>query len=243
MFTRKFSTATAVGLAALLSASVASAADMMTLNAKEINGRSDYFSVSILNSDLADISWMETREATTAEGRNGKTAKFDDPDGVSGSMGMDYGYVRLETEFGLRETTVSSITGVADASYTGISSNINVGTAMVNMAFEYSVDPSDMSGNGTSGISLTPYVTVGGGALGIHGNLAYTRIDGVTLQDMDEEFFIAPAVQGGVGLTLGLPLGLEVFAQYSEMFASTYNYKSSDDIHIKTASGGLRVNF
>ena len=240
MFTRTFGTASAMGLAALLSISVANAEN--PIKDKEINGRSDYFSVNILNSDIEDISWNDSREPTTSEGRNGRTAKFDDPDGLSGSMGMDYGYVRLETEFGLRETTVSSITGVANASYTGITSAVNVGTAMVNMAFEYSVDPSDLSGNGTSGVSLTPYVTVGAGVLGVHGNLGYTRING-TLEKIEEEFFIAPALQGGVGVTLGLPMGFEVYAQYSQMFASTYNYRSSDDIHINTTSGGLRVNF
>jgi len=242
MLIKTFGTATVAGLATLLSVSVASAMDLNPFKNKEINGSSKYLSVNILNSDVDDISWRETREPTTSEGRNGRTAKFDDPDGIAGTIGHDYGYVRIESEFGLRETTVSSLTGVADASYTGITSAVNLGTAMVNMAFEYSVDPSDLSGNGASGISLTPYLTVGAGVLGVHGNLGYTRING-TLEKLEEEFFIAPALQGGVGLTLGVPMGFEVFAQYGEMLASTYNYKGSDDVHIKTVSGGLRLNF
>lgn len=244
MLTRTFGTATLAGIVTLLSVSFANAADHLNpFKDKEINGSSKYLSVNILNSDIADISWRETRSTLTSERRNGKTAKFDDPDGIAGTIGHDYGYVRLESEFGLRETTVSSITGVNNASYTNVNSDINVGTAMVNLAFEYSVDPSEISGSGASGISLTPYLTAGAGVLGVHGNLEFTRIAGQTKDELDEEFFIAPALQGGAGLTLGLPMGVEVFAQYSEMFASTYNYKSSDDIHIKTVSGGLRLNF
>ena len=55
--------------------------------------------------------------------------------------------------------------------------------------------------------------------------------------------FVAPAIQGGAGITVGLPYGLEVFGKYNEMLAYTYNYKGSNDIHITTVSGGLRFNF
>jgi len=248
MFTKKFSTATAVGLAALLSASVASAMDN-NFNAKEVNGRSSYFSVTSANSDLADISFTESGQPhnnlntlASDEKRAGKTVSFDDPDGILGAMGHDYGYVRLETEFGLRETTATGMTGEANRVYTGLQSSIHLGSAMVNLAFEYSVDPGELAGSGPSGFSLTPYITGGGGVLGAHGNFQFTRSDN-TLDNTDEAFFIAPALQGGAGMTLGVPFGVELFAQYSEMIGFTHYFKASDDIYIKTVSGGLRVNF
>ena len=243
MFTKKFSTATAVGLAALLSASLASAADM-TLNTKEINGRSSYIGVATSSGDLGDISFRETRGSESTEGRNGKKIKFDDPDGLLVTLGNDYGYARLETEFGYREADVASMTGVADASYTGVDGTAHIGTAMVNLAFEYSVDPGALSGGSSSGFTVTPFITAGGGALGVAGNLFYKRIDLTANQEsIDAGFFLAPAIQGGAGITLGLPFGVEVFGKYSEMLAYTYNYKDSNDIHIKSLTGGLRVNF
>ena len=242
MLKRKISTATAVGLAALLSATTVSAMDS-NFNAKEINGRTDYLSVAIVNSDMANISWRESREATTSESRNGRTAKFDDPDGFIGAFGQDYGYVRLETEFGYRETSVTSISGQNNVNYTDVDSDINIGTAMVNVAFEYSFDPGKLAGSESVGFSLTPYVTAGAGMLGAQGKLHYLRADGNVKENINDEFFIAPSLQAGVGLTVGLPFGAELFGQYSEMFGSTYNIRSSDDIHIKSVSGGLRVNF
>ena len=248
MFTRKFSITAAVGLAALLSTSTASAMDE-NFNAKEINGRSDYFSVTSANSDLADISFTESGQGdnnlntlASAEKRAGKTAAFDDADGVLGALGHDYGYVRLETEFGLRETSVSGLTGEANRVYTGVQSSIHLGSAMVNLAFEYSVDPGELAGSGPSGFSITPYITGGGGVLGAHGNFQFTTAD-TELDKTDEAFFIAPALQGGAGLTVGVPFGVELFAQYSEMIGFTHYFKASDDIYIKTVSGGLRVNF
>jgi len=246
MFTKKLSTATAVGLAALLSASVASAMDT-SINAKEINGRSSYIGIATANSDLTAISFMDDRNTQTSEGKNGRTINFDDPDGFLATIGNDYGYVRLETELGFRQADVTSMTGVADAVYTGVSGSVDIGTAMMNLAFEYSVDPGEVSGSGASGFTVTPYITAGGGALGVHGDLNYLRIANATdpngNESVDNGFFIAPAIQGGAGLTVGLPYGIEVFGGYSEMLAYTYNYRGSNDIHIKTVSGGLRVNF
>ena len=102
----------------------------------------------------------------TSEGRNGKTISFDDPDGLIGTIGHDYGYVRLETELGYRETDVSGMTGVNNAAYTGVSGSVDMGTAMVNLAIEYSIDPGEISGGKSSGVSVTPYITAGAGGLG-----------------------------------------------------------------------------
>jgi|TARA_B100001094_G_scaffold57935_1_gene53376 hypothetical protein len=254
MLINKFTKATAVGLVTLLSVSVANAGSL-GFKEKGLNGSSAYIGVAHLNSDLADISFMEERSGAfgnvgrgmTSEGRNGKTISFDDPDGLIGTIGHDYGYVRLETELGYRETDVSGMTGVNNAAYTGVSGSVDMGTAMVNLAIEYSIDPGEISGGKSSGVSVTPYITAGAGGLGAHGNLNFLRIANATdpngNESIDNGFFLAPAVQGGAGLTVGLPYGVEIFGNYSEMLAYTYNYKGSNDIHIKTVSGGLRVNF
>jgi len=246
MLIKKVTTATLTGLATLLAANVAIASDF-SLSNKELNGRSDYIGVTIANSDLADIAFSESRTANTAESRNGRDVKFGGADGILGSFGQDYGYVRLETEFGYRDTKVTSLTGTNNTAYANVSGKANIGTAMINLAIEYSVDPGELSGGASSGFSLTPYITAGGGVLGVHGNLGYNRIEadvnGVIPDGTDEGFFIAPAVQGGAGLTLGLPYGAEIFGQYSQMLAYTHNVKNSNDIHIKTVSGGLRLNF
>jgi hypothetical protein len=60
---------------------------------------------------------------------------------------------------------------------------------------------------------------------------------------VDEEMFAAPAVQGGAGLTLGLPFGVEVYGKYTELLGFTFNRRDTNDIHIKTVTGGLRLNF
>jgi hypothetical protein len=246
MLIRKLTTTAVAGLVTLISAGVASANDH-TLNAKEINGQSRYISVAIANSDMNDVKFMERRSTRSSEMRNGKTVVFDDPDGIVGTLGHDYGYVRLETELGYRSADVSSMTGVNNAVYSGANGEVNIGTAFANLAIEYTIDPGELSGSVGSGFSITPYITAGGGVLGAHGNLNYDRIAIATItngnEEIDEGFFIAPAVQGGAGVTIGLPYGVEVFGQYSEMLAYTYNYRDSSDIHIKTVSGGLRLNF
>ena len=246
MLIRKLTTTAAAGLATLISVGVASANDH-TFNAKEINGQSRYISVATANSEMNDVKFTERRTANTSEGRNGKTVEFDDPDGIVGTLGHDYGYVRLETELGYRNADVSRMTGVADVVYTGVNGEVNIGTVFANLAIEYSIDPGDFADGVGSGFSITPYVTAGGGVLGAHGNLNYDRIaiatDANGHEEIDEGFFIAPAIQGGAGLTIGLPYGVELFGQYSEMLAYTYNYRDSADIHIKTVSGGLRLNF
>ncbi len=247
MLTNKFTTATAVGLATLLSVSVANAGSL-GFQDKEINGSSAYFGVSkIISSDLADVDFMEQRSASTAEGRNGKTIQFDDPDGYLLTIGHDYGYVRFETEVAYREADVSGMTGVAGAAYTGVSGSVDMGTAMVNLAIEYSIDPGELAGSGSNGLSVTPFISAGAGGLGLYGNLNYLRIaatsDPNSNEAVDNGMFVAPAIQGGAGITVGLPYGLEVFGKYNEMLAYTYNYKGSNDIHITTVSGGLRFNF
>lgn len=244
MWINKVTTATVAGLATLLSVSVASATDF---NKKEINGHSNYIgAANIFSSDVGDISFMENRDQSTGI-RNGKKAGFDDPDGFLGSYGTDFGYVRVETEIGYRETDVTSLSSSGGGTYTGVSGAIDMGTAMINMAIEYSFDPGEMTGGSTSGIAITPFVTVGGGGLGLLGNLNYLSSDlnkfGEAQQSIDNGMLIAPAIQGGAGLTIGLPMGVEVYGAYSEMLAYTYGIKSSNDIHIKNVTGGLRVNF
>ena len=78
MLINKFTKATAVGLVTLLSVSVANAGSL-GFKEKGLNGSSAYIGVAHLNSDLADISFMEERSGAfgnvgrgmTSEGRNG----------------------------------------------------------------------------------------------------------------------------------------------------------------------------
>lgn len=239
---------TSVCAAAFLSVNVANANDW---NTKELNGRSSYLGAArIVSSNMGDIGFTNGPNKNSSNVASSKKISFDDPDGWLATVGNDYGYVRLETEFGYRDTDVATLTGKAGTTYAQASGAVDIGTAMMNLAFEYSIDPGELSGGESSGFSITPFVTVGGGALGALGNLNFlttnvsspigenAKIDGV-----DNGMFIAPAIQGGAGLTVGLPYGVEIFGNYSEMLAYTYNYKSSNDIHIKTVSGGLRFNF
>jgi hypothetical protein len=245
MLTKNVTTGAVAGLAIFVAANVASANDF-SLNAKEVNGRSSYIGVAHSSGDLGNINFVEAQPSFNQVDnfRNGKKIKFDDADGIIGTIGNDYGYVRLETEFGYRKADVKEMTGVANAKYTEVKGKANIGTAMVNLAIEYTVDPSEFTGGATSGITVTPFITAGGGVTGVHGNLGYKRIDlTTTKEEIDEGFFMAPTIQGGAGLTLGLPFGVEVFGQYTEMLAYTYDFKGSNDIHIQSVTGGLRLNF
>ena len=248
MLFKNLTVAAATVMAVSLTAGLTSAEPLDFLN-KETNGRSSYLGVAISDGEIGRIGYLESNNendgnTSDAGDRNGKKINFDDHDGILVTVGNDYGYGRLETEFGFREVTVKSMTGVADAVYTGVNGKANVGTAMLNMAFEYSVDPVELTGGKSSGFTLTPFVTAGGGALGVHANLFFKRIDLTAAQEeVDNGFFIAPAIQGGAGVTLGLPYGVEVFGKYSELLAYTYNFKDSNDIHIKAVTGGLRFNF
>jgi hypothetical protein len=245
MLFKNLTIAAATVMAVGLTAGTTSADPLDFLN-KETNGRSSYIGLAVSDGEIGRIGFRETRAAAdVSQMRNGRKINFDDHDGLFLSLGNDYGYVRLESEFGYREVSVKSMTGVADAVYTGVKGKAHVGTAMLNMAFEYSVDPVALTGGGeSSGFTLTPFITAGGGVLGVHGNLFYKRIDLSAVQEeVDNGFFLAPAVQGGAGVTLGLPYGVEVFGKYSEMLAYTYNFKDTNDIHIKSVTGGLRFNF
>lgn len=253
MLRNKISIAAAIGTLAIMSASVATAGshefNASDFNKKELNGRSSYIGAAFIDSDMADIAFEEAeRSESSANQRNGMTAGFSDPDGFMGVIGNDYGYVRLETEFSYRESDVNKLSGTV--ARTEVSGPIDIGTAFVNLAFEYSIDPgefTELGGSGkSSGFSITPYITAGGGALGVMGNLNFTNTnsnDGQGSDGVDNEMFLAPAIQGGAGITIGLPMGVEVFGQYSEMLAYTYNYRDSNDIHIKSITGGLRFNF
>ena len=247
MSLKNFNIATAVGVASLLSISFANAADM-SFNAKELNGRSSYIGIAIIDSEMADIGFEEATAGKNQIGvpgnaSTGKKAGFADPDGFQGTLGNDYGYVRLETEFTFRDTTVNKLTGVNNRNFVLNEGNeVHIGTIMANLAFEYSVDPMELSGEKSSGISLTPFITAGAGALGGIGSMSYMNTNSET-DGVDEEMFVAPAIQGGAGLTVGLPFGVELFGKYSEMLAYTYNRRDTNDIHIKTVSGGLRLNF
>jgi len=246
MFVKTISLLSVIGTFAIMSASVATAdshaTDLSEFNKKELNGRSSYISVAFASSELADIQFEEG-EGVDPTTQNGMTAGFSDPDGIMVSLGNDFGYVRLETEFAHREGDVNSLTG--RTARTGVAGDIDIGTAFMNLAFEYSIDPgAELDGTGkSSGFSVTPYITAGGGVLGVYGDLDFKRISDLEPDGVNHEFFLAPAIQGGAGLTIGLPMGAELFAQYSEMLAYTYNYRDSNDIHIKTVSGGLRLNF
>jgi hypothetical protein len=244
MFNKNFSIITAVGAATLMTMGIANAADL-SFNAKELNGSSSYFGLAHADSDLTPISFMEKRSnLQTGNTRHGKTVNFDDPKGFLATYGNDYGYVRLETEVGYRQTDVKSMSGKNDVAYTRVNGNVEMGTALMNLAVEYSVDPSTLSDGVPSGFSVTPYVSVGGGVLGAFGDLNYKRNStNHTESPVENQFFAAPAAQAGVGLTIGMPFGVEVFGGYSELLAFTYNYKDTNDIYIKTFSGGLRVNF
>jgi len=257
MLKNKISIAAAVGTLAILSANVATAGshefNPNEFNKKEVNGRSSYIGVAFHNSDMADIAFTGAeRSATSSSGnqREGMTAGFTDPDGIMGIIGTDYGYVRIETEFSYRESDVKSLTGGAAGARANVDGDIDMGTAFVNLAFEYSIDPgefTELGGSGkSSGFTITPYITAGGGALGVMGNLGFTNSNGddaLGSDGVDNQFFLAPAIQGGAGLTIGLPMGVELYGQYSEMLAYTYNYRDSNDIHIKSVTGGLRINF
>ena len=238
MFTKNLNLIAALSVTAFMSAGAAQAADT-DFNKKELNGRTSYIGVSMLQSDIAPVNFHGAKRDFTDGTRAQNQVGFEDGDGYLVTLGNDYGYVRLETEFGYHDSNVNKIqTG------TRPSGAIDIGTAMVNLAFEYSVDPSELAEEAPSGFSITPFVQVGGGAFGVLGNLNYGEVGGNgELYGVDNGFFIAPAIQGAAGLTVGLPYGAEVFAQYSEMLAYTYSYRGSDDIHLKQVSGGIRLNF
>jgi hypothetical protein len=253
MFKSKTSIAAVIGTFVMFSANVATAGshefNPNEFNKKETNGRSSYIGVAYINSSMADIGFEEAeRHVNSGNVRNGMTAGFADPDGIMGTIGNDYGYVRIETEFAYRESDVNKLIGVGTVARTGVSGAIDIGTAFVNLAFEYSIDPgefTELGGSGkSSGFTITPYITAGGGALGVLGNLDFVNTNvGDSPDGVDHEMFLAPAIQGGAGITIGLPMGVEVFGQYSEMLAYTYNYRDSNDIHIKSITGGVRFNF
>ena len=230
--------------AALMVASISNAEELnpMEFNKKELNGRSNYVGLAIINSDMADIAFT-TRKDNTSDSRTGKTAGFDDPDGFVATIGDDYGYVRIETEVAYRETDVKTLTGVNNLAYTNVSGAIDIGTAMINVAFEYSIDPGEVAGSGDSGFSITPYIQAGGGAFGGVGNINFTTASESVQESVDNGMFILPAIQGGAGITIGMPMGVELYGQYSEMLAYTYNTRDTNDVHIKTVTGGLRINF
>jgi hypothetical protein len=244
---KNFNIATVVGAATLMSMSFANAADM-SLNAKELNGRTSYIGVAIMNSEIADIGFEEAAAGkndigTPGTHSTGKKAGFADDSGIQGTIGNDYGYVRVETEYSYRETTVNKLTGVNNRVFVLNEGNeVHIGSLMTNMAFEYSIDPMEMSGKPSSGVSITPFITVGGGVLAGTGNMSFMNTNSET-DGVDEEMFAAPAVQGGAGLTLGLPFGVEVYGKYTELLGFTFNRRDTNDIHIKTVTGGLRLNF
>ena len=245
MFNKNFNLISTVGFATILSVSVASADGHS--NAKELNGRSSYIGVAYIKSDLGDISFNKGDQDNGGNltVSSSKKAAFDDPEGAMVTFGNDYGYVRIENEYSYRETDVKTLTGRDALAYTNVSGSTHIGTAMVNAAFEYSFDPNVVAGEASSGISLTPYLKAGAGAVGVHGNLNFDNAgaNDSANDGFDDGMFIAPAMQAGLGLTVGLPYGLEVFGEYSELLAYTYDYKDSNDIHMKTVSGGLRLNF
>jgi hypothetical protein len=233
---------------AVLVANVSSANEF---NAKELNGRTSYVGVAYLDTQTGNNSFDASDVDQLTGYRDSKKVKFKDSNGFLATIGNDYGYVRVETELGYRDTSVTSVTNQSGI-VSGGSGEVNLGTAMMNLAVEYSIDLGDAGGDATkelSGISITPYIMAGGGAMGVHGDLNYigsnaTRaVEATTHEGVDNGMLIAPAIQGGVGLTIGLPAGIELFGGYSEMLAYTYEYRGSSDIYIKTVSGGLRVNF
>jgi hypothetical protein len=237
MLIKNLKLVTTVGTLALLSVSVASA-EGHGFNNKELNGRSSYIGVAYVDSDISDVSYTDGKMDNTTFHRGSNKVGFGDADGGLFTMGNDYGYVRVETEFGYRSAKINK---VLNGSAPG--GDVDMGTAMVNVALEYSIDMGEVGLEEASGVSLTPYITGGIGVFGVHGNYAFTNTDLETDEGVDNGMFIAPAAQAGVGLTVGLPAGVEVFANYSEMLVETYNYRDSDDVHIQTVSGGLRINF
>jgi hypothetical protein len=254
MLIKKVITATAVSFATLLSVSVANA-DGHSFNQKETNGRSSYISAArIFDTSIANVTFTASNNPTEGA-RDSKDVNFKDADGFLFTQGNDYGYVRLESEYGYRETSIQSVTNTGNTVTDG-SGNINIGTAMVNLAVEYTFDIGEATkalggGDGAkgSGFSLTPYITAGAGAFGVIGDIQYKgsnadrNVNPQYYNGIDDGFFVAPAVQGGLGLTIGLPAGIELYGEYTEMLAFTYETRGSNDVHMKSATGGLRVNF
>jgi hypothetical protein len=248
MLMKKVFTATAVSLATLLSVGAASAEGF---NEKEINGRTSYIGAAFANSDVGKNQFSASTVDETIGTRDGKKVTFDDGDGFLGTIGNDYGYVRLETEFGYRKTEVASVTNLKSGAFINSGGDVHIGTAMINLALEYSFDLGETGvGKDLGNISVTPYITAGGGMMGVIGDLNYQgsasrtgAVDRVLNEGVDNAMGVFPTVQGGAGLTLGLPYGLEIFGGYSESLAYTYETRGSSNIHLQTVSGGMRINF
>jgi hypothetical protein len=231
MTIKTFGIVTATALAVSLTASISNA-DVLDLNKKEVNGKSIYLGIAYMETEFPLIV---ARENSIEQGFKGT---MDDSQTGQLTFGTDFGYVRSEVEASYRQTELSSVTGGTQAH-----GQTHLGSIINNIAIEYSIDPLEVAGQGSSGFSVTPFVMGGIGAIGGVFNVSYLDSAGVYKNSSDDTMVVAPASQIGAGLTIGTPFGLELFAQYSELQAYTFGRKGVSDVKLDNISGGLRINF
>jgi opacity protein-like surface antigen len=158
-------------------------------------------------------------------GSNGtnRTAEFDVGVGVNLRGGYDFGLIRADLELGYTNADVDSVSGATDGS-----GEANLYTVMVRGTADFDV------GNGFS-----PYISLGAGAMGAEGDIAFTDSDGVL---QTKNFYgVAPAASVGVGL--GYALSDSAAAVLGYQLNGAYTDDTNEDQFILAHAVRLGLNF
>lgn len=183
------------------------------------------------------MSMMEDTDATTYDPQTfHERIEFDPGVYVGGTLGYDFGGVRLEGELSYRQNEIDSIDDRDFGPYPGVDGDIGVFAVMANAFVDLHNDS-----------PITPYIGGGVGVATIY--LSDTDVDGSIFYTEDDDSVFAYQVGGGLGIALNrqttLDLGYRYFGTEEARFNSDgYGYLSTEfETESHNFAVGLRFKF
>lgn len=187
------------------------------LAGSEGSGEGFYVGVGASAVQLGDVDFNNGRNGTT------RTVEFDIGAGANLRGGYDFGLLRADLELGYANADIDSVSGANDGS-----GEANLYTAMIRGTADFDV------GNGFS-----PYVSLGVGAMGVEGDIAFTDSNG-TLQTKN---FSGVAPSASVGVGLGYALNDRAAAVIGYQLNGAYTDDTNEDEYILAHAIRLGLNF
>lgn len=167
---------------------------------------------------------------TDTTGAFNDTIRFDPGINVGGTMGMDFGTVRLEGEISYKEGNIDTVTEDTGERFTGIDGGIEATAFMANLFV-------DLHGPGP----ITPYLGGGVGFAALHQSDTFDR-SGLLLYVEDDEVVFAYQVGAGLEIALNRQVSLDLAYRYFR--TSEASFAETDlEFESHNATVGLRLKF
>ncbi|WP_224982739.1 outer membrane protein [Geomonas agri] len=183
-------------------------------------------------SGFIGLTVPETVNATSFDGSTtyNDRIKFDPGLNVGGTLGYDFGMMRLEGEISYKDLQLNRVSESGGPIYRIEDGNVDTTAFMANVFF-------DMHNN----TPITPYVGGGIGFASLHMNDVVSR-DGTFLYGSDDQ--VAFAYQAGAGLEVALNRQLSLDLAYRYFGTSQVSFIDTEfEVQTHNATVGLRFKF